>query len=48
MGDYSNHTWGSEDLPVEELLKPFPNLDPQVLAHLKIGKDIQPWRLWVQ
>ncbi|KAI1615897.1 hypothetical protein EDD37DRAFT_675728 [Exophiala viscosa] len=47
MGDYTNHTWGSEDRPVEELLKPFPNLDSQVLAHLKIGKDIQPWRLWV-
>ncbi|KAK5037668.1 hypothetical protein LTS07_001135 [Exophiala sideris] len=48
MGDYTNHTWGSEDRPVEELLQPFPKLDSQVLAHLKIGKDIQPWRLWVQ
>ncbi|PON30851.1 salicylate hydroxylase [Trichoderma gamsii] len=47
VGDYSTHTWGHEDMPVEELLAPYPNLDPQVLSHLKIGKEIQPWRLWV-
>ncbi|KAK1254783.1 hypothetical protein MKX08_008778 [Trichoderma sp. CBMAI-0020] len=47
MGDYSTHTWGHEDRPVEELLAPYPNLDSQVLSHLKIGKEIQPWRLWV-
>lgn len=47
-GDFINHTWGGEDRPVEELLAPFPDLDPQVKAHLAIGKEIQPWRLWVQ
>ncbi|KAG9570678.1 salicylate hydroxylase, partial [Aureobasidium melanogenum] len=47
LGDYVNQTWGGEDRPVEELLNPYPNLDPQVKAHLAIGKDIQPWRLWV-
>ncbi|KAG9571087.1 aldehyde dehydrogenase, partial [Aureobasidium melanogenum] len=47
LGDYVNQTWGAEDRPVEELLNPYPNLDPQVKAHLAIGKDIQPWRLWV-
>lgn len=47
-GDYTNQTWGGEDRPVEELLEPFPELDSQVLNHLKIGKEIRPWRLWVQ
>ncbi|CEJ88190.1 Putative Salicylate hydroxylase [[Torrubiella] hemipterigena] len=47
IGDYTTQTWGSEGRPVEELLAPFPELDPQVKAHLAIGKEIQPWRLWV-
>ncbi|EXJ79524.1 salicylate hydroxylase [Capronia epimyces CBS 606.96] len=47
VGDYTSHTWGGADRPLEELLNPYPELDPQVLAHLKIGKEIQPWRLWV-
>ncbi|KAL6701566.1 hypothetical protein J3F84DRAFT_11972 [Trichoderma pleuroticola] len=47
VGDYSTHTWGNDDRPVEELLAPYPNLDSQVLSHLKIGKEIRPWRLWV-
>lgn len=46
-GDYTSHSWGQGDRPVEELLKPYPNLDKQVLDHLRIGHDIQPWRLWV-
>ncbi|RFU27330.1 hypothetical protein B7463_g8996, partial [Scytalidium lignicola] len=46
-GDFINHTWGSEDRPVEELLAPYPSLDRQVFSHLAIGKEIQPWRLWV-
>src|SRR5690242_12855887 len=46
-GDYANHTWGGADLPVEELLAPYPELDAQVKAHLAIGTEIQPWRLWV-
>lgn len=48
LGDYTNQTWGGEDLPVEELLALFPNLDAQVKAHLAIGIEVRPWRLWVQ
>lgn len=48
VGDYSSHSWGNDDRPVEELLAPYPELDGQVLAHLRIGKEIRPWRLWVQ
>ncbi|KAF2793430.1 FAD/NAD(P)-binding domain-containing protein [Melanomma pulvis-pyrius CBS 109.77] len=47
VGDYANHTWGSADLPIEELLAPYPELDAQVKAHLAIGIEVQPWRLWV-
>lgn len=47
QGDYSTQAWGTEDRPVEELLAPYPELDKQVLGHLAIGKEIQPWRLWV-
>lgn len=45
--DYSTQAWGTESRPVEELLAPYPALDEQVLGHLRIGKEIQPWRLWV-
>ncbi|KAK7979101.1 hypothetical protein LTR80_002228 [Exophiala xenobiotica] len=41
-GDYSSHTWGGEDLPVEQLLEPYPELDSQVLNHLKIGEEMMP------
>ncbi|KAK0387689.1 hypothetical protein NLU13_3934 [Sarocladium strictum] len=47
QGDYTTQAWGSEDLPTEQLLAPYPTLDRQVFEHLKIGKEIQPWRLWV-
>lgn len=47
QGDYASQSWGAESRPVSELLKPYPNLDRQVLSHLAIGKEIQPWRLWV-
>ncbi|KAJ5811280.1 hypothetical protein N7474_007581 [Penicillium riverlandense] len=47
QGDYTNQTWGAESRPVEELLRPYPQLDRQVFGHLAIGKEIQPWRLWV-
>ncbi|KAM0246025.1 hypothetical protein ACHAP5_004996 [Fusarium lateritium] len=47
QGDYTTQAWGSDSLPVEDLLKPYPQLDSQVLGHLGIGKEIQPWRLWV-
>ncbi|EGP86363.1 salicylate hydroxylase-like protein [Zymoseptoria tritici IPO323] len=46
-GDYSRQTWTSEDRPVGELLSPYPDLDPEVYGHLKIGQEIRPWRLWV-
>ncbi|KAF7905559.1 uncharacterized protein EAF01_006080 [Botrytis porri] len=45
-GDYSNQAWGAKG-KVEELLAPFPDLDPQVYKHLSIGKDVAPWRLWI-
>ncbi|KAJ5889294.1 hypothetical protein N7504_010104 [Penicillium tannophilum] len=47
QGDNTNQTWGAEGRPVEDLLKPYPALDRQVFNHLAIGKEIQPWRLWV-
>ncbi|RGP80776.1 salicylate hydroxylase [Fusarium longipes] len=47
QGDYTTQAWGADSLPVEDLLKPYPQLDSQVLSHLAIGKEIQPWRLWV-
>ncbi|KAG8667819.1 hypothetical protein FPOAC2_13019 [Fusarium poae] len=47
QGDYTTQAWGSDSLPVEDLLQPYPQLDSQVLGHLAIGKEIQPWRLWV-
>ncbi|KAE8152645.1 hypothetical protein BDV25DRAFT_150799 [Aspergillus avenaceus] len=46
-GDFSSHTWGGADRPVEDLLEPYPELDRQVFSHLSIGKEIRPWRLWV-
>jgi salicylate hydroxylase len=46
-GDYINQAWGAEDRPVEELLKPYPGIDARVKAHLAIGVEVQPWRLWV-
>lgn len=48
QGDFVNHTWGEKSRSVEELLKPYPTLDPQIRGHLALGKDIQPWRLWMQ
>lgn len=46
-GDYTSQQWGGEDRPVEELLAPFPDLESRVKAHLAIGIEVQPWRLWV-
>lgn len=45
-GDFANHKW-DEEAPLSELLDPYPELDRQVFEHLKIGKEIKPWRLWV-
>ncbi|KAI0140527.1 salicylate hydroxylase [Xylariaceae sp. FL1272] len=47
IGDYTTQSWGAEDRPVDELLEKYPDLDRQVFRHLAIGKEIQPWRLWV-
>jgi hypothetical protein len=47
QGDYTNQAWGADDRPVEELLAPYPSLDARVKAHLAIGVEIQPWRLWL-
>ena len=46
-GDYTNQAWGADARPVNELLAPYPALDARVKAHLAIGIEIQPWRLWV-
>lgn len=46
-GDYTSQAWGAEDLPVEDLLAPYPELDKRVRDHLAIGIEVQPWRLWV-
>jgi salicylate hydroxylase len=47
QGDYTNQAWGADDRPVEELLAPYPYLDASVKAHLALGIEIQPWRLWL-
>jgi len=46
QGDYSHHSWNDE-ATLEELLRPYPDLDRQVFSHLEIGKEIAPWKLWV-
>ncbi|GAB7332725.1 hypothetical protein MBLNU13_g04470t1 [Cladosporium sp. NU13] len=46
-GDAVSQAWGAEDRPVSELLDHYPELDRQVFGHLGIGKEIQPWRLWI-
>lgn len=45
-GDYASQNWNAE-ASVEELIAPYPDLDSQVLNHLKIGVEVRPWRLWV-
>ncbi|KAK2753619.1 hypothetical protein FQN54_007396 [Arachnomyces sp. PD_36] len=45
-GDYSSHNW-NEAATLKELLAPYPTLDRHVFNHLKIGKEIRPWRLWL-
>ncbi|KAF4585973.1 salicylate hydroxylase [Ophiocordyceps camponoti-floridani] len=46
-GDYAAQAWAAEDRPVDELLGPYPELDGRVRAHLGIGYEIRPWRLWL-
>ncbi|PSN61448.1 FAD/NAD(P)-binding domain-containing protein [Corynespora cassiicola Philippines] len=45
-GDYASQNWDAE-ASTQELLDPYPDLDDHVLGHLRIGKEIRPWRLWV-
>lgn len=45
-GDFASQNWNAEST-VEELVAPYPDLDSQVLNHLKIGVEVRPWRLWV-
>lgn len=45
-GTFGDEGWNYE-ASVEELLAPYPDLDPAVLAHLRNSEDIRPWRLWV-
>jgi salicylate hydroxylase len=45
-GDYATQNWNSE-ATLEELLAPYPDLDPQLLEHFKVGVEIKSWRLWV-
>jgi salicylate hydroxylase len=45
-GDYASHNW-NEEATTEELLAPYPTLDRQVFEHLRIGKEVRPWRLWL-
>ncbi|KAM3086321.1 hypothetical protein ACMFMG_000457 [Clarireedia jacksonii] len=41
-GEGWNHT-----LTVDDILKPFPDLDPELLALFKNSTDVKPWRLFV-
>lgn len=41
-----NEGW-NYNATVEELLAPYGDLDPQLLAIFKNSWDIKPWRLWV-
>lgn len=45
-GDFASQKWDAEST-VDELVAPYPDLDKQVLDHLKIGIEVRPWRLWV-
>ncbi|KAE9969433.1 hypothetical protein BLS_001881 [Venturia inaequalis] len=39
--------WTDSRLSVEDILAPFPNLDPELLAIFRNSTDIKPWRLFV-
>lgn len=32
---------------IQELLAPYPDLDPELRRHLEVSEDISPWRMWV-
>jgi salicylate hydroxylase len=44
--DHASEGWNHE-ASVEQLLAPFPDLDPRLLALFKHARDIGPWRLFV-
>ncbi|KAJ9606222.1 hypothetical protein H2200_009183 [Cladophialophora chaetospira] len=44
--DHASEGWNHK-ATVEELLAPFPDLDPRLLALFKHARDIGPWRLFV-
>ena len=44
--DHASEGWNYE-ASVEQLLAPFPDLDPRLLALFKHARDIGPWRLFV-
>lgn len=46
-GDFSSQNWNTAEASTEELLAPYPDLDPALREHFKIATDIRPWRLWV-
>lgn len=39
--------WTDNSLTVEDILKPYPDLDPELLAIFKNSTDVKPWRLFV-
>lgn len=47
LADNSNESWTSADLGVDQLIAPFPDLDPELIELFKSSEDIKPWRLWV-
>lgn len=46
LSKHAGEGW-SHSIPVEELLEPFGDLDPTLLALFKNSTDIKPWRLFV-
>ncbi|KAK1141290.1 hypothetical protein N8T08_009194 [Aspergillus melleus] len=46
MSDHAEEGWNYE-ASREQLLAPFPNLDPKLLALFRNSTDIKPWRLFV-
>lgn len=46
LSDHNQEGWNYE-ASVEQLLAPYPDLDPDLLAIFKESSDIRPWRLFV-
>lgn len=45
-GSIGDEGWNYE-ATLKELLDPYPDLDANVIEHLKISTEIRPWRLWI-